>query len=172
MKNFKKIIRNTLLCMLSITIIASYVTPVSAAEVFPESDVAVPIEEYLEPNYDDSHEYFKFSESNKRMDNNGNFTFSFSWSMTSDYFYPKESKITVTATATSSNPDNQKYTISLYKAKDDSFVKSIKYTADGTAYIGTFSDLDTDTLYYLSFTHTHFPSATITGSGAVKPIQL
>ena len=159
--------------ILTITFMAFNKLPVNAVEITPTTnDIAIPTDEYLEPNYDDSHEYFKFNESLQRLDSNGKFTFSFKDWMSSDYFYPTSSTITVTITAKSSNSDGKSFSVYLCKASDDSRVKGVSYTANETSQKGTFSDLDTNTLYYLEFARPLFQNATISGSGEVTPIKL
>lgn len=159
--------------ILTITITAFNTIPVSAAEVTPTTiDIAIPTDEYLEPNYDDSHEYFQFNESLQRLDSNGDFTFSFKDRMTSDYFYPTSSTITVTVNAKSNNSEGKSFSVYVCKASDDSRVKGASYTANETSQKGTFSRLDTNTIYYLEFTRPFFQNATISGSGKVTPIKL
>ncbi len=171
-KTIKNIFKNILVCIVSVAIAAAYTTSVNAAESETGyDDIAVPVDVYLEPNYDDSHDYFMFHESVQRMDDSGNFTFSFKDTMVSDSFIPAASTIKVTVTAKSSNSDSDTFTIRLCKWSDDFQVGSVKYTANGTAQAGTFSNLSTDTRYYLSFTRPIFQNAKITGSGTVTPIK-
>lgn len=159
--------------ILAITVMTFNTMPVSATEIAPPAnDIAVPTDEFLEPNYDDSHEYFKFANTMQRMDGNGNFTFSFKDRMTSDYFYPTSSTIKVTISAKSSNTDGKSFSVYVCKAYDDSRVKGVNFTANETSQTGTFSNLDTSTLYYLEFTRPLFQNAKITGSGTVTPIKL
>lgn len=127
----------------------------------------------LDENTDDSSEYFRFANPNSRIDSNGNFTFSFKWEMDSSYFKPKNSSITVYAKATSST-SNEKYYITLYKynsSGDDTKVKRIKYTANGTNQSYTFTGLNTSSSYYLRFTKPLTSSAKITGSGRIASIK-
>lgn len=74
-KTVKNIFKNLLVCIVSVAIAAAYTTSVKAAESETGyDDIAVPVDVYLEPNYDDSHDYFMFHESVQRMDDSGNFT--------------------------------------------------------------------------------------------------
>lgn len=144
-----------------------------AAEEETYDDVASECDIELEENTDDSEEYFKFGNPKLRLDSNGNFTFSFKREMSSGYFKPASSSITVYAQATSST-DNESYYIGLYKynsSGDDTFIKRIKYTANGNNQSYTFTGLSTSSSYYLYFTKPLTSSATITGSGRIASIK-
>ena len=132
-------------------------------------DVAKECDYYLRKNNDSSSEYFRFSPLT-RMSSSGNFSFSYKREMDSDSFKPTDSTMRVYATATSST-NNQTYYISLFKSSDDSLVKSVTYTANGSSQYYDFTGLSTSTSYYLHFSKPLSSSATITGSGQINSIQ-
>lgn len=157
--------------LMSAMLVFSVNTTVFAAENDAEpNDIAIRCDYELAENDDSSSEYFRFGNPNQRMDDEGNFSFSFSWEVNSDIFKPASSSIKVYATATSSSSD-QTYYISLYEAGNDTFVKSAKFKADGTSQFYEFTDLDTNSYYYLSGTKPLFSTGTITGSGRIEYIQ-
>lgn len=144
-----------------------------ASEKVEYDDVAVASDVNLDENTDDSSEYFRFANPNSRIDSNGNFTFSFKWKLESSYFKPANSSITVYAKATSST-SNEKYYISLYKynsSGDDTLVKKIKYTANGTNQSYKFTGLSTSKSYRLIFSKPFTSNSTITGSGRIASIK-
>lgn len=155
--------------MAAVVMIFSASSPVFAAENDAEYDVAIKCDYELPENSDSSSEYFRFENPLQRMDSNGNFIFSFSWAMYSDYFKPKNSSITVYVTATSTS--NKNYAIYLHEVSSDKQIGGADFVADGNEQSCTFTGLDTDSYYYLSFTKPIFSDATITGSGRICYIK-
>ena len=169
-KVYKSVFSIVMIAMLFVTANSK----VFAAEEQVYDDVAKECNDiYLEENNDDSNEYFEFGNPNLRIDANGSFTFSYKREMSSSTFKPAATSITVYSKATSST-DNKTYYISLYKynsSGDDTFLKKIKYTANGTSQSYKFTGLSTSSKYYLYFSKPLTSSATITGSGRIASIK-